>query len=100
MEWWQVQELMITTAVIVGLLVPVFGLTYRFLTKPATKKRLHGGSGAIAAELPSERMDRVERQLEDLEGVVRGLVDAAEFDRQLKSGGAREPEEPHVQDRA
>ena len=86
MEWWQFQQLMITVAVIVGVLVPVFGLTYRFLAKPPKGKRLHDGEEAAAALLRDQRLDHMERQLETIEGQMRRLVDAAEFDRQLKSG--------------
>jgi hypothetical protein len=80
---------MITLAVIVGVWVPVFGLTYRFLTKTSEqdRKRLAGSrQAAEAAALKDVRLDNTERQLEDLEGLVRRLVDATEFDRQLKAG--------------
>ena len=39
MDWWEIQELMITSAIIIGVLVPVFALTYRFVLKPAWKDR-------------------------------------------------------------
>lgn len=85
-EWWQFQEFMITLAVIVGVLIPVFALTYRLLLRPSggTRKRLR--EEEAQAELRNQRLDHMERQLEDLEGLVRRLVEATEFDRQLKSG--------------
>ena len=88
MEWWQIQELMITTAVIVGVLVPVFGLTYRFLTKASRRdqQRLRGEHERSMEVVRDQRLDSMERQLEGLEASVQRLVDAAEFDRQLKSG--------------
>lgn len=92
MEWWQVQELMITVAVIVGVLVPVLALTYRFLTKTAPRSTLPGGQEATNTRLHDERLDYVERQLDDLQGMVRRLVDVVEFDRQLGSGGSPDEE--------
>jgi hypothetical protein len=86
MEWWQIQELMITLAVIVGVLVPVFALTYRFLAKTPDQPRFGRKKQGQAALLRDQRLDHIERQIGDLEGLVRRLVDAAEFDRQLKSG--------------
>jgi len=88
MEWWAVQELMITVAIIVGVLVPVFAITYRFILKP-----VWGGQEKVPPPQESQletlrdvRLDNMERQLEDLEASVRRLVDVTEFDRQLKSG--------------
>ncbi len=88
MEWWQIQELMITSAVIVGVLVPVFGLTYRFLTKTARRnqKRIQGDRDRSVELARDQRLDNMERQLEELETSVRRIVDVVEFERQLKSG--------------
>jgi hypothetical protein len=88
MEWWQIQELMITAAVIAGVLIPVFALTNRFLVQPARKERnlLQKGEDQAAEAIRDERLDNMERQLEALEESVRRLVDVTEFDRQLKSG--------------
>jgi len=93
MEWWQVQELMMTSAMIVAVLVPVCALTYRFVLKPSRKDRArlredHDDSPEI---LRDARLDNMERQLEGLEASVQRLVDVTEFDRQLKSG--KPPEE-------
>jgi hypothetical protein len=85
-EWWQIQELIITLAVIVGVLVPVFALTLRLLTKPAGRDRERLRREAAEGKLRDQRLDHMERQLEDLEGLVRRLVEATEFDRQLQAG--------------
>jgi hypothetical protein len=93
MEWWAIQELMITIAVIVGVLVPVFALTYRFVLKPALRER-HlppTRTDSPTEALRDARLDNMERQLEDLEVSVKRLVEVTEFDRQLKAG--RPPEE-------
>lgn len=85
MEWWQIQELLITMAIIVGVLVPVFGLTWRFVLRPMGESRGRLENEA-AARLQNERIDHMERQLEEMESLVRRLVEASDFDRQLKSG--------------
>ena len=88
MEWWQIQEMMITSAAILVVLVPVLALTYRFILKPAWKDK-----GALPKAPPPEvealrdaRLDNMERQLEDLENSMKRLVEVTEFDRQLKGG--------------
>jgi hypothetical protein len=88
MEWWQLQQLLVTIAVIVGVLIPVCALSYRFLAGPfgSDRRRLAGDKEALASGLQDQRLDHMERQLEELDGMVRRLVDASEFDRQLKSG--------------
>lgn len=88
MDWWVLQELMITIAVIVGVLVPVFALTYRFILRPVwqEKKPLHRSQDDGREALRDARLDNMERQLEDLEGSVKRLVEVTEFDRQLKAG--------------
>jgi len=92
MEWWQIKDLMITGALIVAVLVPVLGLTYRFLTKAALKDRklLQRVPEPSAEATRDQRLDNMERQLEDLEASVRRLVEVTEFDRQLKSGKPQE----------
>ena len=92
MEWWQVQQLIITIGIVVGVLIPVLAVTYRFLVKPSGGKTLPPQTSQ-AALLQDQRLDRVEHQLEDLEGLMRRLVDAAEFDKQLQSGTSSEAEE-------
>jgi hypothetical protein len=88
MEWWQLQELLMTVAVIVGVLIPVFALTYRFVLSGSLgdRKPLAGDRESTTELVQDQRLDRMEQQLEDLDGMVRRLVDATEFDRQLKSG--------------
>ena len=92
MEWWQIQELLITMAVIVGVLVPVFAFSYRLLVRPARRERnrLPGGDDGAAEAFREVRLDSIERQLEELDASVRRLVEVAEFERQLKSGKAEE----------
>jgi hypothetical protein len=85
MEWWQIQELLITLAIIVGLLVPVLGLTWRFVLRSTAGGRARLEREA-SARLQNERIEHMERQLEEMESLVRRLVDATEFDRRLKSG--------------
>ena len=94
MEWWQVQEVMITGATIVGVLVPVLALTYRFVLKPSTgrKGRLEAEREASISVRHEARLDSMERQLEDIEVSVRRLAEASEFDRQLKAGQPPEAE--------
>ncbi len=88
MDWWQLQELLITLAVIVGVLVSVIAITYRFVLKPALRDqaRLRGEQYRSEEGLREERLSNMERQLEGLEVSVQRLVDVTEFDRQLKSG--------------
>ncbi len=88
MEWWQLQELMMTSAMIIAVLVPVVALTYRFVLKPSRKDqaRLRGDPDHSPETLRDARLDNMERQLEGLEASVQRLVDVTEFDRQLKSG--------------
>jgi LPS O-antigen subunit length determinant protein (WzzB/FepE family) len=88
MEWWAFQDLLVTVAIIVGVLVPVFALTYRFVLKPVWRDRDHlpKPQESQVEVLRDVRLDNMERQLEDLDASVRRLVDLTEFDRQLKSG--------------
>jgi hypothetical protein len=86
MEWWQIQELMWTTAGILASLVVVFGLTLRFAIKPflGDLARLRDGKKA-ASDL---RLDRLEEKMEVLDSSVGRLADTLEFDRQLEAGDA------------
>ncbi len=89
MEWWAVQELMITSAAILAVLIPVAGLTLRFAVKPFLRELADlraSRRGELLESHSGERLARMERQLEDLETSVRRLVEVSEFDRQLKSG--------------
>jgi len=93
MEWWQIQEIMVTLAVIVGVLVPVLGLTYRFVLRGALKdrERLRAHGGTREGLLRDARMDRMEQQMEELASSIRRLAEVAEFDRQLKGGDPPDP---------
>lgn len=88
MEWWAVQELLITVAMILVVMVPVFALTYRFILKPVWggREKIPPAQESQVETLRDVRLDNMERQLEDLDASVRRLVDVTEFDRQLKSG--------------
>jgi len=89
MEWWAVQELMLTSAAILAVLIPVAGLTLRFAVKPFLRELADlraARRGEILESHSGERLARMERQLEDLETSIRRLVEVAEFDRQLRSG--------------
>jgi peptidoglycan/LPS O-acetylase OafA/YrhL len=88
MEWWQIQELLMTSAVALAVLIPVCGLTYRFLVRPSRRERreLPGELDSSVEALRDARLDHMERQLEGMEAAIQRLVDVTEFDRQLKSG--------------
>ena len=88
MEWWAIQELMITSAIILAVLIPVVGFTLRFAIKPFLRdsKELRQPSNQPAELPPDPRIERMEEQLEGLESSMRRLLEVAEFDHQLKSG--------------
>jgi hypothetical protein len=89
MPWYQVQDLMITAAVSLAVLIPVTGLTLRFGVKPFLKELANiraARRGQLIEDVSHERLVRIERQLEDLETSMRRLIQVAEFDRQLRSG--------------
>ncbi|MDH3207484.1 MAG: hypothetical protein OEO79_12865 [Gemmatimonadota bacterium] len=85
MEWWQIQELMWTSAGILASLIVVSGLTLRFAIKPflgdlaKLRERRRAGNQA-ASDL---RLDRLEERMEVLGSSVDRLADVLEFDRQL-----------------
>ena len=91
MEYWAIQELMITSAIALAVLIPVTGLTLRFGLRPFLREladiRASRAGGQIqSAGQTDERLTRIEHQLETLETSVRRLAEVAEFERQLKSG--------------
>ena len=92
MEWWQIQELMWTSAGILASLTVVSGLTLRFAIKPFLRDlaKLRDGQNRAATDV---RLDRLEERMEGLGSSVDRLTDALEFDRQLEAGSAR-PEGP------
>ena len=95
MPWWQVQELMLTTAGILIVLIPVTGLTLRFAVKPFLKDlavNRAGRQGKLGARDDEQdtRLVRIENQLDSLESSVRQLTEVVQFDRQLKSGPGKE----------
>jgi len=94
MEWWQIQQLMVTSAGILAGLTLVAGLTVRFAVKPFLKdwKEMKAAKGGESPSLPDRRLDRLEQQLDVVEQSVTRLLEVAEFDRQLKAG--KPPEVP------
>ena len=90
MEWWQIQELMWSSAGIVVSLVVVSGLTLRFAIKPflGDLARLREGRRAGDQAASDLRLDRLEEKMEALGSSVDRLADALEFDRQLGAGDA------------
>jgi len=93
MEWWQIQSILITLAVIVGVLVPVLGITYRFVLRGILKdrERLVTRGGTHEELQRDARLDSMERQIEELTSSIRRLAEVAEFDRQLKGGDPPDP---------
>jgi len=90
MEWWQIQELMWTSAGILASLVVVSGLTLRFALKPflGDLARLREGRREGEQDAADRRLDRLEEGMEVLGTSVDRLADAIEFDRQLEAGDA------------
>lgn len=88
MEWWQIQELMWTSAGVLASLVVVSGLTLRFAIKPflGDLARLRGGRQAGNQAASDLRLDRLEERMDVLGSSVDRLADALEFDRQLGAG--------------
>lgn len=88
MEPWAIENLMITGATILAVLIPVVGFTVRFALRPVLRdlKEMRQGQGPTAEQLREPRLDRIEAQLETLESSVGRLLDITEFDHQLKSG--------------
>ena len=92
MPWYQIQDLMVTAGIILAVLIPVTGLTLRFGVWPFIRdfREPRGTRKVPAAPDTDRRLDRVEQQLEHLEYSINRLLEASEFDRQLKSGKSSE----------
>ncbi len=79
-------------AVVMGIsvvLVPVIGLTARFALKPtveALSKFFESKGQEEALAILERRQALLEGQIEQLDGALRRLSEAQEFDRQLGSG--------------
>jgi hypothetical protein len=91
-------DLTALVAVIMGtsiVLIPVAGLTARFALKPLveslSKGWEHKGLEDTVA-VSERRIAFLEQQVESMEGTVRHLEEAQNFDRQLRAGEA--PESP------
>ena len=95
MPWWQIQDLMITSAAIVAVLIPVTAFTLRFAIKPFLKdmeeiKTARRGELGATVDAQDNRLARIENQLDGLESSVRQLTEVIQFDRQLKSRPGKE----------
>lgn len=79
-------------AVIMGIsvvLIPVIGVTARFALKPLVEALGRGFEHKgldETVQILERRMALMEQQMESMDGSVRRLADAAEFDRALGSG--------------
>lgn len=78
---------------IMVILIPIAGLTARFALKPiaeavARMREAQGSSRQIG--LLEQRITLLEQQLGNLEGDVRRVEEATEFERKLRSGGPSE----------
>lgn len=96
MEWWQIQEIMWTAAGVFAVVIVASGFTLRFAIKPFLRD-LHElrdakRGGSLQEAHSDQRLERIEDQLERLDGAMERLLEVSEFDRQLKSG--RQPPNP------
>ncbi len=89
MSWWQIQDLIITVAASLAVLIPVTGLTLRFALKPFLKdlsemRAAKRGEVDLLRAQEGDRLERIENQLDALERSLRHLAEVVQFDRQLK----------------
>ncbi len=82
------------TGGLLTVLIPIAGLTARIALKPivesvARLRELQGTGGASSGDirLLDQRLSLLEQQLQTMEGTMKHLSEAREFDRQLASGG-------------
>jgi hypothetical protein len=88
MPYWEIQNLMIISAAILAALIPITGLTLRFAIKPFLADIRSTKKESVPVET-GQQLSRIEERLDDLEVAVRRLAEAADFDRQLRSGTER-----------
>lgn len=81
------------TGGILMFLIPIAGLTARFALKPivesiARLKEMQGTGGGSSSDVRQldQRLTMIEQQMQTMEGSIRQLSDARDFDRQLSSG--------------
>lgn len=91
MDWWEIQELIITVAGSLAVLIPITGLTLRFGLKPflrdlAEVRAARRSQMDLLRANDADRLARIENQLDTLERSVRHLTEVVQFDRQLKPG--------------
>ncbi len=87
MPWWQMQDLMFTSAAILGGLIVITGLTLRFAIRPFLSELRAGRQEAVPSD-SRVQLARIEQRLDDVETSIKRLVDVTEFDRQLGSGSS------------
>ena len=87
MPWWQMQDLMFTSAAILGGLIVITGLTLRFGIRPFLSELRAARQEAVPSE-SSVQLARIEQRLDDLETSIKRLVEVTQFDRQLGSGSS------------
>ncbi len=80
------------TGGLLTVLIPIAGLTARFALKPivesiARLKEVQAGTSSGNLALLDQRLSLLEQQMQSVEGSLKHLTDAREFDRQLASGG-------------
>ena len=80
------------TGGLLTVLIPIAGLTARFALKPivesvARLRELQGGASSGNVTMLDQRVSLLEQQMLAIEGSVKHLTEAREFDRQLSSGG-------------
>ncbi len=80
------------TGGLLTVLIPIAGLTARFALKPivesiARLKEVQAGTSSGNLALLDQRLSLLEQQMQSVEGSLKHLTEAREFDRQLSSGG-------------
>lgn len=82
-------------AIVGGLLIfliPIAGFTARFAFRPIVESMAKlremqaGGSGGADVRQLEQRVSAIEHQLEGMDSSLQRLIEAKDFDRQLKSG--------------
>lgn len=87
-------DIVALVAVIMGIsivLIPVAGLTARYALKPIVEAlgRYFEGKGELeSAKIAERRLLLVEQQLDEVQRTLNHLVESAEFDARLRTGGS------------
>ncbi len=80
------------TGGLLTVLIPIAGLTARFALKPivesiARLRELQSGASSGNVSMLDRRVSMLEQQMQTIEGSLKHLTEARDFDRQLSSGG-------------